>query len=132
MVHPCHCLQGMVGRDRERVATIPLTRPRQVVHPLDAVIMTQKTALSPFILNGKHLTIKDAEAIASDVMDHASRRNLKCRWEKCGVIYGSTYLLERVSGLENVSCASAHWRLAAYQASTCFQDGWNAGGALEG
>ena len=71
--------------------------------------MTQKIAFSPFMLNGKRLTIKDAEEIATEVMEHATRRNLKCKWDKCGLSYGSIHLLERVSGLERVSCASAHW-----------------------
>jgi hypothetical protein len=71
--------------------------------------MTQKTAFSSLMLNGKQLTIKDAEEIASEVMEHATRRSLKCKWDKCGLHYGSIHLLGRVSGLENVSCASAHW-----------------------
>jgi len=71
--------------------------------------MTQQTAFSPLMLNGKRLTVKDAEKIASEVMEHATRRSLKCKWDKCGLNYGSIHLLERVSGLENVSCASAHW-----------------------
>jgi len=62
--------------------------------------MTQKTAFSPFMLNGKQLTIKDAEAIASEAMEHAIRRNLKCKWGRCGINYGSIHLLGCVSGLE--------------------------------
>ena len=71
--------------------------------------MTQKTALNPLMLNGKRLTVKDAEEIASEVMEHAIRRNLKCKWDKCGLIYGSIHLLERVSDLDEVPCASAHY-----------------------
>ena len=106
VVHPCSRLQNMVG-GWERVATVSLIRLRQV-YPFDAVSMTQQTALNPLMLNGKRLTVKNAEEIASEVMDHAIRRNLKCKWDKCGLSYGSIHLLERVSGLEKVPCASAH------------------------
>lgn len=120
VVLPCRYLQDMVGTEW-RLTTASLTRPRQV-YPLDAVIMTQQTAFSPLMINGKQLTIKNAEAIASEVMEHATRRNLKCKWGKCGGIYGSIYLLERVSGLEKVTRFGS-LELVAYQARTCFQDG---------
>lgn len=96
VVHPCRCLQDMVGSEWR---PLPLTRPRQV-HPLDAVIMTQQTDFSSFMLNGKRLSVKGAETIASEVMEHATRRNLKCKWEKCGMHYGTIHLLERVSSLK--------------------------------
>jgi hypothetical protein len=104
---------------------VSLTRLRQVC-PLDAVIMTQQTAFSQFMLDGKRLTVKGAEKIASEVMEHAMRRNLKCKWGKCGIHYGTIHLLKCVSDLKKTSCASAHWRLAAYQPRTYSQDSWSA------
>ena len=90
--------------------------------------MTQRTAFSPLMLNGKQLTIKDAEAIASEVMEHATRRNLKCKWGKCGGIYGSIHLLERVSGLGEVTCA---WLIGGLQHIKQEHVSKTAGGQLE-